>query len=78
MGKRVSRGQSGKVLLTHSLPEVKKLGEGNRQLKKLLEEKDLETAILRNCINKEKSPHLLKKYPIQKCWDAQSRPFNLL
>ena len=39
--------------------ESKKLSQENDQLKKLLGEKDLEIAILRDLI-KKKSPHLLK------------------
>lgn len=39
--------------------ETKKLSQENDQLKKLLGEKDLEIAILRDLI-KKKSPHLLK------------------
>jgi transposase len=39
--------------------ETKKLSQENDQLKKLLGEKDLEIAILRDLI-KKKTPHLLK------------------
>lgn len=39
--------------------ETKKLAQENEQLKKLLGDKDLEIAILRDLI-KKKSPHLLK------------------
>jgi transposase len=55
-------GQLGQEMVTHSSSaEVKKLEEENEQLKKLLGEKDLEIAILRDLI-KKKNPHLLKDW----------------
>ncbi|MBA2872320.1 transposase-like protein [Anoxybacillus calidus] len=55
-------GQLGQETVTHSSSaEVKKLEEENEQLKKLLGEKDLEIAILRDLI-KKKNPHLLKDW----------------
>jgi transposase len=44
-----------------SATEVKRLEKENEQLKKLLGEKDLEIAILRDLI-KKKNPHLLKDW----------------
>jgi transposase len=63
--KAYEEGQLGQETVTHSSSaEVRRLEEENEQLKKLLGEKDLEIAILRDLI-KKKTPHLLKdwKYP---------------
>jgi transposase len=62
MGKAYEKGQLGQETITHSSSaEVKKLKEENEQLKKLLGEKDLEIAILRDLI-KKKNPHSLKDW----------------
>jgi transposase len=51
---------NGQIIGGDSTPlETKKLSQENDQLKKLLGEKDLEIAILRDLI-KKKNPHLLK------------------
>jgi transposase len=51
--KAYQEGQLEEVLATHpSSAEVKRLEEGNEQFKKLLGEKDLEIAILRDLIKK--------------------------
>jgi transposase len=76
--KAYQEGQLEEATVIDSSAEVKKLEEENEQLKKLLEEKDLEIAILRDLI-KKKNPHLRKnwKYPnsgsrkdiqLRKCW----------
>jgi transposase len=54
-GKYDDQGQT----VVHAPLETKKLSQENDQLKRLLGEKDLEIAILRDLI-KKKNPHLLK------------------
>src|SRR5690554_5856275 len=57
-----NEGKFGDHISTDSVTplETKQLSQENDQLKKLLGEKDLEIAILRDLI-KKKNPHLLKK-----------------
>ena len=58
--KEMESGKFGDVDLTTVSPaESKALAQENDQLKRLLGEKDLEIAILRDLI-KKKNPHLLK------------------
>ncbi|MDE8565762.1 transposase [Anoxybacillus rupiensis] len=57
--KAYEEGQLGEETVNSSSAEVKRLEEENEQLKKLLGEKNLEIAILRDWI-KKKNPHLLK------------------
>lgn len=55
-------GKLGQEMVSSpSSAEIKRLEEENEQLKKLLGEKDLEIAILRDLI-KKKNPHLLKNW----------------
>ncbi|MEK4176575.1 transposase [Aeribacillus sp. FSL K6-1305] len=62
--KAYEEGQLGQETVTHSSSaEIKRLEEENEQLKKLLGEKDLEIAILRDLI-KKKNPHLLKNWKL--------------
>jgi len=60
--KAYEEGHLGQETIPHSSSaEVKRLEEENEQLKKLLGEKDLEIAILRDLV-KKKNPHLLKDW----------------
>ena len=58
--KAYEEGKLGQEMAPSSA-EIKRLEEENEQLKKLLGEKDLEIAILRDLI-KKKNPHLLKNW----------------
>lgn len=57
---REARKDVGEDILINNSANSKELERENDQLKKLLGEKDLEIAILRDLI-KKKNPHLLKK-----------------
>ncbi|GMB10139.1 transposase [Thermolongibacillus altinsuensis] len=60
--KAYEEGQLGQEIVSSpSSAEIKRLEEENEQLKKLLGEKDLEIAILRDLI-KKKNLHLLKNW----------------
>lgn len=60
--KAYEEGKLGQEMVSSpSSAEIKRLEEENEQLKKLLGEKDLEIAILRDLI-KKKNPHLLKNW----------------
>ncbi|SFA52711.1 Transposase and inactivated derivatives [Parageobacillus thermantarcticus] len=60
--KAYEEGKLGQEMVSSSSSaEIKRLEEENEQLKKLLGEKDLEIAILRDLI-KKKNPHLLKNW----------------
>ncbi|MGG3738452.1 transposase [Aeribacillus pallidus] len=56
--KAYEEGQLGEETVISSSAEVKRLEEENEQLKKLLGEKDLEIAILRDLIKKKNPPSI--------------------
>jgi len=60
--KEYKEGKFEEVNIDHAAPlEAKELSQENDQLKRLLGEKDLEIAILRDLVKKQ-NPHLLKKW----------------